>query len=262
MLDTIIDSDLSPPCVTSTLKTGSDAEILVVRDDYLTGGTKERALWGYLSGLSCTDYAYASPFSGFAQIALAHVSAQMGRSCTIIAELNPHTGDYHPYSLRARSFGANLFPARDLAEAEELAHRLVLARKQMIKIPLGFDVPEFRASMTRVLMNEWAPIAKNIPGGVKRLWLPVGSGTLASTFLKFLPSQIEILGLNVRVLSESDGRLQVLRPEIDLRLASVPFHEPASILPEIPSNLFYDAKLWEIINEEGRTGDVWWNVAG
>lgn len=262
MLDTIHDFDLSPPCVTSTLRTQGDEEILIVRDDYLTGGTKERALWGYLGGLTSTDYVYASPFSGFAQIALAHVSAQMGRTCTIIAEIDPRTGDYHPYSLRARSFGANLFPSRNLAEAEEIADRLVLARKQMIKIPLGFNVPEFRESMARVLTNEWTTISKKIPGGVRRLWIPVGSGTLATSFLSFLSPEIEILGLNVRVLDQSDKRLVKLEPEIDLRLANRPFHEPATVLPGIPSNLFYDAKLWEHINEEGRTGDVWWNVAG
>lgn len=256
------DFQLSPPVITTTLRTASGAEVMVARDDYLTGGTKERALWGYLGGLSKREYVYASPFSGYAQIALAHVSAQMGRSCVIIAETDPATGQLHEYSRRARAHGASVFPSRNLAEAEEIAGRLASTRRRMIKIPLGFDVPEFRQSMALVLSHEWARINQRLPGGVKRLWIPVGSGTLASSFLSFLPPEIEIKALNVRVLSEEDQRIQRLKDSVDLKTAGMTFHEPANFLPGIPSNLYYDAKLWEHINVEGRTGDLWWNVAG
>lgn len=252
----------SPPVITSLLRTVSGAEIVVARDDYLTGGTKERALWGYLGNLSKREYIYASPFSGYAQIALAHVSAQMGRSCVIIAETDPKTGQLHEYSRRARAHGASVFPARNLAEAEEISERLALSRPRMIKIPLGFDVPEFRESMAQVLSKEWVRIHQSVPGGVRRLWLPVGSGTLASSFLSFLPKEIVIKALNVRVLSSADQRIQRVKGLIDLREARMPFHDSAELLPSIPSNLYYDAKLWEHINEEGLSGDVWWNVAG
>ena len=261
-MDLRTETQYSPPVVTSLLRTKSGAEILVARDDYLTGGTKERALWGYLGGLSKREYVYASPFSGYAQIALAHVSAQMDRSCVIIAETDPNTGQLHEYSRRARQYGASVFPSRNLSEAEEIAGRLATTRRRMIKIPLGFDVPEFRQSMGLVLSREWARINQRVPGGVKRLWLPVGSGTLASSFLSFLPPEIEIKALNVRVLSGEDHRIQRLKDVVDLKTAGMRFHEPANRLPGIPSNLYYDAKLWEHINEEGRTGDLWWNVAG
>lgn len=261
-MELMTDFQFSPPVVTSLLRTSSGAEIVVARDDYLTGGTKERALWGYLGNLTKREYVYASPFSGYAQIALAHVSAQMGRSCVIIAETDPKTGQLHEYSRRARAHGASVLPARNLSEAEEIAGRLASSRPRMIKIPLGFDVPEFRQSMALVLSREWARINQRLPGGVRRLWIPVGSGTLASSFLSFLPQEIEIKALNVRVLSPGDQRIQRLENSVDLREAKMTFHERAEVLPGIPSNLYYDAKLWEHINEEGLSGDVWWNVAG
>lgn len=261
-MDLMTVNQFSPPVITSLLRTSRGAEIIVARDDYLTGGTKERALWDYLGGLTQKEYVYASPFSGYAQIALAHVSAQMGRSCVIIAETDPKTGQLHEYSRRARAHGASVFPSRNLTEAEEIAGRLASSRPRMIKIPLGFDVPEFRESMALVLSREWETIGRRLPGGVRRLWIPVGSGTLASSFLNFLPREIEIKALNVRVLSKDDQRIQRLKNVVDLREAGMPFHERAELLPEIPSNLYYDAKLWAHIDEEGQSGDVWWNVAG
>ena len=251
-----------PPVVTSTLLTRRNHPICVVRDDYLKGGTKERALEPWLSQLRETEFIYASPFSGFAQIALAHVSRDIGRKCVIVAETDPSTGELHPYSLRAREAGAIVHPSRNLGEAEEIAQLLAEKRTEMIKIPLGFDVPEFRHSMARVLGDEWEKLNSSVPGGIRRLWLPVGSGTLASSFLSFLPESVEVIGLNVRVLSDSDQRLGNLRTKIDLRKAKMPFHERAELLPEIPSNLYYDAKIWAYLEEEGLPGDVWWNVAG
>jgi len=234
----------------------------VARDDLLTGGTKERALYSYLANLDFHEYIYASPFSGFAQIALAYVSQQMGRKCIIIAEVDPETGSLHPYSLRARDHGATVFPSRNLKEAEEIAERLAAEREQMLKIPLGFNVPEFRQSMADVLSVEWARIERKSETAIRRLWLPVGSGTLATSFLSFLSPEVEVLGLNVRVLPQNDPRIKKLNQVIILKTADVPFREKATILPEIPSNLFYDAKLWGVIEEEGLNGDLWWNVAG
>jgi len=261
-MQTITEIQFSPPVVTSILRTDQGEEIVVVRDDYLTGGTKERALWGYLRKLPESEYIYASPFSGYAQIALACVSAQMGKGCVIIAETDPKTGQLHEYSRRARAHGASVFPAKNLTEAEQIAGRLAASRRRMVKIPLGFDTPEFRQSMALVLSREWERINQRMPGGVRRLWLPVGSGTLASSFLSFLSEEIEVKALNVRVLPGEDKRIQRLKCLVDLREADMPFHERAELLPAIPSNLYYDAKLWARINEEGQTGDVWWNVAG
>jgi hypothetical protein len=68
----------------------------------------------------------------------------------------------------------------------------------------------------------------------------------------------------VRVLTPDDQRIVRLKTSsrVHLQEADRPFHSPATFLPEIPSNLFYDAKLWSIVDAEGLTGDLWWNVAG
>ncbi len=264
MLETIHQSHQSPPVVMSQLLTGKEEEIHVIRDDLLTGGTKERALWAWLATVEAEEFIYASPFSGYAQIALAYVSQLMGKSCIIVAEKDPSTGDFHPYSLKARSFGAQLFGALTLTDAEQISRGVAEGRSGMIKIPLGFDDQGFRDSMRRALTVEWMRIESMVTQKINTLWLPVGSGTLASSFLSFLPSDIKVNCLNVRVLKSDDQRIKRIEqdPRVTLVEADVPFHTPSRIVPSLPSNLYYDAKVWGLINEFGKTGDVWWNVAG
>ena len=54
----------------------NNGHVIVVRDDLLDGGTKQRAAVPFLMYFlqnGCKEFTYASPFSGFAQIGRAHV---------------------------------------------------------------------------------------------------------------------------------------------------------------------------------------------
>ena len=97
----------------------------------------------------------------------------------------------------------------------------------------------------------------------QRLWISVGSGTLISTFRKVVGDSVELRGINVNVLPKSDPRMisagNMARTKITE--AREFFHEPAKNLPPLPSNLFYDAKLWSFLLQESKEGDIWWNVA-
>ena len=39
------------------------------------------------------------------------------------------------------------------------------------------------------------------------------------------------------------------------------FHEPEPDIPPVPSNKYYDAKLWSFIAQHAKHNDIWWNVA-
>ncbi|RYZ79617.1 MAG: hypothetical protein EOP06_26860, partial [Proteobacteria bacterium] len=72
----------------------------VVRDDLLIGGTKQRAIIPFITELRQQGYDnffYASPFCGFAQIALATAVQLLGVECTIYCEKAP-TGGMHRFS--------------------------------------------------------------------------------------------------------------------------------------------------------------------
>lgn len=81
------DIRFSPPARLSRL-TVKDKTIHVVREDLLPGGTKQRAVSHFISQSAESgrcQFVYASPFCGYAQVALAYVCRELGFPCTVFA---------------------------------------------------------------------------------------------------------------------------------------------------------------------------------
>ena len=256
----------------------SGPSIHVVRDDLLGGGTKERACRPFLESLmrdGAREFVYASPFCGFAQVALAKSAKELGARCTIFAEEAP-AGGAHEFTELARSYGAKIRLTSNLSEAsiqaqaaERDAHTfremfpdgsMFTHRASVINIPLGFDHRAFHQAFHVALQDAWSQISYL---DLKRIWLPVGSGTLARCFRSIAPPRIEINLVDVGVLPQKDDRIRMLTDLPNTRYMKAPekFIEEAVEMPPIPSNKHYDAKLWAFLNENARSGDLWWNVA-
>lgn len=254
--------DMSPRPVLTKL-----GDVRVVRDDLLPGGTKQRAsvpFIGDMINLGYNHFVYASPFAGFAQVALAYSCSMLGVKCTIVCERDHRfeNRQLHPFSKLAESYGARIILVNNLREAEDLAMSIGFHQYNTFKIPLGFNCKEFRDHLTTVIQKAFRQI-ENDSGIVKRLWIPVGSGTLMKTFLDALPERVNFHCVDVRVLSQSDTRIQQIKchSRVEYFEAPMSFHTEATDLPDIPSNTFYDAKLWSFVKSQGTLGDVWWNVA-
>lgn len=255
----------SPDPVISTLH-HKGKKTFVVRDDLLPGGSKQRGAFPFIQDLMLdgkSHFIYASPFSGFAQIALAYTAQALNARCTIICEKDQRFMEpcFHPFSKIAEGFGAKIVMVNSLPEAELRAHDLE-QKPHDYKIPLGFDSAIFKHHLKLAMLRMLNHIEENV-GEVKTLWMPVGSGTLARTMLSVLPSSTKLNLVNVRVLDTSDSRLTDFQgvQGVSFFHAPMAFHSPASDFPDIPSNDFYDAKLWAFIKEYGQDGDFWWNVA-
>ncbi|HEX4923551.1 MAG TPA: pyridoxal-phosphate dependent enzyme [Bdellovibrionales bacterium] len=260
---------LSPPVILDRLAVNGRA-ITVVRDDLLPAGTKQRAAAPYLAEMQIRGYdefVYASPFSGFAQVAMAYSCLHLGLRCLLVCEADASGARRdlkpHPFTTLARSYGAEVELAPTLQEAERRAAGLAAEAPGRLKVPLGFDSPAFRRHLRRQLRTQWNRIRHELGGHPRRLWLPVGSGTLAKTFSEILPPSVQIRSVNVRVLPADDLRIRNVRelPRATMFDASMASHEPADKPAPVPSNVFYDAKLWPFIERYAEDGDLWWNVA-
>lgn len=261
----IISPDFSPPVEISKLPI-LNGSVYVVRDDLLPGGTKQRAAVPYLKALRAqgyTTFVYASPFAGFAQIALASACNDLSLQCLICAENDPSKPGLQPhaFSKLAEKFGAKLVLSETLKQAENLAKEFERLDHRYLKIPLGFNTEIFRNELEREVRKQWSYVEEVVVP--RRLWLPLGSGTLATVFSKVLPENVEIHCVDVHVLQPNDSRIQKLRalPRIHVHSAPERFAEPAQSLPPIASNIHYDAKLWAPIYASAGDGDLWWNVA-
>lgn len=243
----------------------SSGKKYVVRDDLLPGGSKQRAAIPWIRELKEFGYRhmiYASPFCGYAQVAVAIACEELGLTCTIVAERDQRFVEncFHPFTELARSHGARIAYAENLNRAHERASEIEDESSLSYQIPLGLNSPRFREIFKDELMSAWELLQMTCRP--RRVWLPLGSGTLARVMDSFLPADITIHCVNVHVLDASDERLTSLcrSPRIRLHSAPMAFHEKAEALPKVPSNIYYDAKVWSFLENEGEDGDLWWNV--
>ncbi len=241
--------------------------IFVVRDDLLPAGTKQRAILPLLDDFirkKIRHVTYASPFAGFAQVALAYGCNVKGVRCTLFCEKDPNQSGSrpHPFTELAARWGAEIFLVDDLETGERSAAELS-EKHGCHKIPLGFHCQEFQQHFQRAVREGLKHIRQKLGFFPARAWLPVGSGTLCQAFHQACEGKIEIHCVDVHVLPENDFRIQAVRdlPNVHYYSASELFKEPALKPPTIPSNIHYDAKLWAIIKNSSRSGDLWWNVA-
>lgn len=261
------DNFLSPPVQISVLQ-DCGKKIFVAREDLLPGGTKQRAALHYVNAMTkkgFDHFVYPSPFCGFAQVALSYVCKILDIHCTIVAERDrggDNESGKHEYTRLAEQYGARILLVDTLDQAEEIAGDICHVRKKSLKVPLGFDCFEFKSALKLELMRQWRRILAAVPEKPKALWLPVGSGTLANTFSQFIEDDIRLNCVDVHVLPPEDQRIRSLRenPAITLLSCPQPFAQVAVNPPTIPSNVYYDAKLWSFIADKGSDGDVWWNV--
>ncbi len=178
--------------------------------------------------------------------------------CRVFAAKDIATDEAHEFSRLAESFGAKLLLCDNLAEAETRSILHASSSRSAFKLPLGFNHADFRSHLKTQLAVQWTEICRSLGSAPSRVWIPVGSGTLLHTFRSLLAPTIEILGIGVNVLPEKDLRICSIRKLPNTSYATCPeaFETPARLPPPIPSNAFYDAKLWSWIEKSARPGDL------
>ncbi|MES3037022.1 MAG: hypothetical protein V4736_03870, partial [Bdellovibrionota bacterium] len=249
---------ISPPIVIDRVKAARGI-INVVRDDFLEGGTKQRAAIPFLQECMANGYRefiYASPFCGFAQIALAASAKAVGVQCTLFCEADPNTDmKAHEFTEIAQSYGARVILAPTLQDAEISAAIYTKGKVDRNQVPLGFNTPRYKYYLCQELTLQWKRL-REIAGNPKNLWLPVGSGTLAQVFRQIISERTEIHCVDVHVLAKDDSRIQAVQQLVKTQYYCAPekFIEVAGELPPLASNKFYDAKVWQFIQSHSEPG--------
>jgi len=255
-------SDYSPPPIISTINL-ENKKIYSVRDDLLIGGTKQRAIIPYLKKYmekGIRHFIYASPFSGFAQVALAYGCQELGVDCTLFCEKD-NDQYIHEFSLLSKTYGADIILCKSLAEADLSSQIFVNNNIKAQLIPLGFNDSEFRLLLEIEIEKHWYYLSSKQE--IKEIWLPIGSGTLISVFRKVLGNHIKIHGVNVNVIPDSDYRIrEILKNSlIEYHKCNQKLHDPCMDTIPIPSNKYYDAKLYQFLQTHASDEALWWNVS-
>lgn len=254
-----------------TKNNGAKISVNVIRDDLLVGGTKQRGLYELLKNDKNDTFVYGSPLNGYAMVAISYCASLLNKNAVIFI-----AGSIDSKSTRkARKYGATInFVNGTLEEAQKQATEYVDSHKSATLVPFGGDSPEFNKILYKNLKKATKHVAEPF-----RLWIPVGSGTLAKVLMKLWPNAIIMpvrIGKNIweDQFTPTDWerlggrkRIDTLRVINDPKLPKIKgfeyqrFDEPAPVFPPWPSMKTYDAKVFQRILQFGQDGDYIWNVA-
>lgn len=213
----------------------------VVRDDLLPGGSKSRFL-RKLMELPYTQFVYASPTYGGAQVALAMACKEAGKTAVIIS---PDREELHARTDDARREGALVFQQPgSLEELDEVAAHYAKVNKAF-HVPLGCHSPLASHAIT-----EAAERVKADNGVYDEVWCVAGSGTVIQA--------LQASGLGKEYHAVAIGEAPEL-PGVQVVQSPLDEEAEATEKPPFPSCPTYDAKAWEFVKD--RPGKVlFWNV--
>ncbi len=226
----------------------------VVRDDLLTGGTKQRGAVPLFSAIPQKEIIYVSPTTGFAQIALSLAAKLTGKKAIIyMAKERP----LRPQTIKAKMLGGII---REGKVGEKMASLRTKAEayinedpENRIELYLGLDLPEFKDALETAIREAVMGTELEDVEQSRTFWVVGGSAILARVLAKiFINSKFNVVQV---------GRPVELPSEFTVWIAPESFYEDAKQPPPFPSVLTYDAKVWQFAKKHGKPGDYIWNVA-
>jgi cysteine synthase len=220
--------------------------VWVVRDDILTGGTKTRIFMALMHARDETEFVYASPANGLAQVALSVAAYQACKQATIFVAKRAIRS---PRTIEAASYGARII------EVEPGYLNVVQARARDYAASRGaFMVPFGGAGEFSSVITDAAATLQIDPAEV---WCAAGSGTLARALKQAWPS--------AKLHAVQVGKACAFSEDITQHSSDYAYGRPSRFPVPFSSDRFYEAKAWEVLSrEQGRRGGdvVFWNVAG
>jgi len=220
--------------------------VIVVRDDFIVGGTKRRFVDRLFDNAS--EVVYASPVYGGAQIAIAHAAAEAGIKSTIFCA---ERKTLHSRTIEAQKAGSKIITVNPgyLSNIKAKARKYCDVTGALL-LPFGLESPiafdEIAIAATRV---------QSIVGAIEEVWCVGGSGILCrglqQGFMGVKSFNVVQVG---RDLPPSNAkRAKIHRYPLD-------FSRDAKISPPFPSCSNYDAKAWEFIPKNSQAKVLFWNV--
>ena len=216
----------------------------VVRDDLLPGGTKVRAMAALMAASEATEFVYAGPAQGYAQLALAHAAAAFRRRATVFTAARQ---TLHPITQASQALGVKVeqvpFGRLSVVRARAMAYA---SQRGAELLPFGLDAEP--------CLQAIAEAARTLQLDPPEVWTVAGSGVLTRALQRAWPAA-RFYAVIVGSRACDTGRAE--RVEYP-----APFEASAFSAPPFPSVMTYDAKGWDQMQQRARKGALFWNVAG
>lgn len=243
----IVPVELYNPPVVVTQHVINNIKYNVFRDDYLIGGTKQRALIQFIQKTNKDKYVYAGPSHGYAQIALAFACKIMHKKAVIFINKLEKRTELTEYALSFGSVELHEISA-DLKTLQEKA--AAYSNSDSYLISFGGNEPEYLDALYKALS---LTIPKNIKPS--RIWIVAGSATILQVLYKIFP-KTHFCAVQVGKTIWPDQ----INNRTTLYVSPEKFMDRAILQPPYPTVATYDAKLWTFFLKYGKANDYIWNV--
>lgn len=218
------------------------ADVLVVRDDLLPGGTKMRAMLPLMQAQAAAEFVYASPAQGYAQVALAHCARLLGRRATVFTAARKVP---HPLTMAAADAGAAVVPVScGYLSVVQARARAYAAERGACLLPFGVDDAGALGAIAEAAASTGLQPAE--------VWSVAGSGVLTRALQCAWPRARFVAVVVGKEGCDTGRARRIVHP--------LAFERPAKVLPPFPSAAGCDAKAWEYIRAEAGPGALFWNV--
>lgn len=224
------------------------ADVTVLRDDALEGGSKLRFLPFLVTGAE--EIVFGGPFCGGAPLALSVLGRESGQRVTLFYAKRKLL---HRRQMAAYKNGANIIQVSPGYMTNVQAKARAYAQKTgALFLPLGFDVAAAEEPFVAFMESVRARIGS--PG---QIWCTVGSGMLARCLSKAFPES-EINGVAVGLKSRHNA--QLFGSNVVLHESRYDFAQETKATSPFPSCPNYDRKAWEICAVKAKGKVLMWNV--
>jgi tRNA1(Val) A37 N6-methylase TrmN6 len=239
-----------------------DKELFIIRDDYIIGGTKARAIIEYLKNLfdgkkNINELIYLGASNGYAPVALSY-GLQLLKSNIKLTVYSQSSNLSE--AIKIQSLAKYLYPKTNFIDLKKsfkeiwpLVDEHLSKQKNALLIPFGLHDKQYENYLFSALSNHLL----NFINKIKRLWLVIGSGVLFSILYKILINThfcLVQVGKNVDLHDYEMSKITIYK-------SSYRLYETININIPYATTKSYDGKIWEFCNEF-QTGDYIWNVAG
>lgn len=227
----------------------ANADIMVLRDDMLEGGSKLRVI-PFAVG-DAHEVVFGGPFCGGAPHALSVWGRETGRKVTLFFAKR---SALHPRQVAAERNGSRLeFVSPGYMTVVQKRARDYAEKAGALFLPLGLDVEAARSAYV-----EYAGKVRAQLGTPDEVWCATGSGMLAQVLAKAFPDA-EVCATAVGLASRHEA--QSFPANVRLVAAGVPFDRNVSVAAPFPICGHYEAKAWRRCTSESRGRVLFWNVA-
>jgi 16S rRNA G966 N2-methylase RsmD len=240
----------NPPIIITDHEYNS-VKFKVFRDDYLIGGTKQRALVPLLEKTKKQKFIYAGPIQGFAQVALAYTAELMHKTAVLFLTKQKNRSDITKFALKFKTVELHEIENGYLKKLQEYANTYHKKNNDSYLISFGCSDPLYINELEKSIRNALPPNLKP-----KRIWIVAGSGIVLKTLYKIFPhSYFMVVQVGKTIYPDQ------INDKTTLFISDEKFIDIAIEQPPYPTVKTYDAKLWHFFKIHGKNGDYIYNIA-